>query len=98
MSAKKFNSIVLPQLLPLLAGVLILRVTFAVVLNYRDYLPPNFESDFLQDREQYFWKGYHWAFYTHLASGPMSLILGMILISAGSKPSTFCFWWHPADC
>ncbi len=78
---KKLDSITLPNLLPFVTALLILRVTFAVVLNYRDYLPPNFESDFLQDREQYFWKGYHWAFYTHLASGPMSLILGMILIS-----------------
>ena len=78
---KTFDSIVRKRLLPLLAGLLILRVTIVVVLNYRNYLPPDFESDFLQDREQYFWKGYHWAFYAHLVSGPLSLILGMILIS-----------------
>jgi uncharacterized membrane protein len=81
MSVKKVDSITLPNLLPFVTALLIVRVTVAVVLNYRDYLPPNFESDFLQDREQYFWKGYHWAFYTHLVSGPVSLILGMILIS-----------------
>lgn len=78
---KNFDSMTLLNLLPFVTALLIIRVTVAVVLNYRDYLPPNFESDFLQDREHYFWKGYHWAFYTHLASGPVSLILGMILIS-----------------
>ena len=81
MTAKKLDSSTLPKLLPFVTALLIIRVTLAVVLNYRDYLPPNFESDFLQDREDYFWKGYHRAFYTHLASGPVSLILGMILIS-----------------
>ncbi len=81
MILKKIDSTVLLQLLPWLAGLLIVRVVVAVVLNYRDYLPPNFESDFLQDRASYFWKGYHWAFYAHLVSGPLSLILGMILIS-----------------
>lgn len=80
-TVKKFDPVTLSNLLPFVTALLIMRVTVAVVLNYRDYLPPNFESDFLQDREHYFWKGYHWAFYTHLASGPLSLILGMILIS-----------------
>lgn len=77
----KLNSFTLPNLLPFVTALLIIRVTVAVVINYREYLPPNFESDFLQDREGYFWKGYHWAFYMHLLSGPVSLMLGMILIS-----------------
>lgn len=81
LTVKTLNSIAVPNLLSFVTALLILRVTVAVVLNYREYLPPNFESDFLQDREGYFWKGYHWAFYTHLVSGPLSLILGMILIS-----------------
>lgn len=70
-----------PSLLPLLTVLQICRVTVAVVLNYRNYLPPDFEADFLYGRQSYFWKGYHWAFYTHLASGPTSLILGLILLS-----------------
>jgi len=59
---------------------LILKVTAVVVMNYRDYLPPNFESDFLQDRSAYFWDGYHWAFYTHIVAGPWTLIAGMVLL------------------
>jgi hypothetical protein len=56
-------------------------VTLSVVIEYRHYFPPNFESDFLRGREPYFWGAYHWAFYTHLMSGPASLLLGTILVS-----------------
>jgi hypothetical protein len=50
-------------------------------MDYRHYFPPNFEADFLRGREAYFWGGYHWAFFTHVVSGPASLLLGMLLIS-----------------
>ena len=63
-----------------LAGLLILRVTVAVTLGYSNYFPPNFNSEFLRGREDYF-SSYQWAFYPHIASGPVSLIIGMILIS-----------------
>jgi uncharacterized membrane protein YozB (DUF420 family) len=71
----------LQRVVTLLAGLLILKVTVRVILNYRNYFPPNFESDFLRGRELYFSGFYHWAFYTHIASGPFSLMLGMILVS-----------------
>ncbi|HEX4146177.1 MAG TPA: DUF2306 domain-containing protein [Pirellulales bacterium] len=67
--------------LTVLAGLLILKVTLGVLLVYRDYLPPNFESEFLRGRHSYFFGPYQWAFYTHIASGPITLILGLILIS-----------------
>jgi hypothetical protein len=44
-------------------------------------MPPNFESDFLRDRDSYFWDGYQWPFYVHIVSGPCTLLLGMILLS-----------------
>lgn len=78
---KQPGSITLHGLILPLTCLLIVRVTISVVLNYRDYIPPNFESDFLLGRQPYFWKGYHVAFYSHLASGPVSLVLGLILIS-----------------
>jgi hypothetical protein len=68
-------------MLALAVCVLILKVTIVVMTNYRDYVPPNFESDFLLDREAYFWNGYHWAFYSHIVAGPWTLIVGMILLS-----------------
>lgn len=61
--------------------LLILKVTVSVVSNFVDYLPPNFESDFLLGRDAYFYGVYQWAFYTHIASGPVTLIFGMFLLS-----------------
>lgn len=71
----------LSRILSGLAGLLILRVTLSVVLKYVDYFPPNFDSDFLQGRQAYFRGIYQWAFYPHLVAGPVSLILGLILVS-----------------
>jgi hypothetical protein len=71
----------LQRVLTLLTGLLIFKVTVAVVLGYVNYLPPNFDSDFLRGRDRYFFGAYQWAFYTHIASGPVSLFLGVILIS-----------------
>src|SRR5438105_376507 len=75
------RSTTLTRVLTCLAGLLIIKVTVGVVLKYRDYLPPNFDSDFLQGRQLYFWGSYHWAFYAHIVSGPVALILGLVLIS-----------------
>ena len=80
-TVKQPRSITLHGLILPLTCLLIVRVTISVVLNYRDYIPPNFESDFLSGRQGYFWNGYHLAFYPHLASGPVSLILGVILVN-----------------
>ena len=67
--------------LGLFAAVLILRVTADVVLLYRNYFPPDFQADFLLDRRRYFWGPYSWAFYAPIISGPLSLILGILLLS-----------------
>lgn len=61
--------------------LLILKVTLTVVMNYRDHLPLNFESDFLVGRDSYFFGAYQWAFYAHIATGPVTLIVGMFLLS-----------------
>jgi hypothetical protein len=77
--------------LALLAGVLILKVTAVVVSNYHNYFPPNFSSDFLRGREGHFLGIYQGAFYTHIVSGPVSLILGLMLIAERSR-SRFPRW------
>lgn len=76
------SSSLLSRLLKALTAVLIAKVTVSVLLGYRDYWPPDFDSDFLRGREAYFWGAYHWAFYTHLVSGPVALTLGALLASA----------------
>lgn len=78
---QKASSFTLPRAVTILAALLIWKVIVSVVLEYRNYLPPNFETDFLRGREAYFWGAYRWAFYTHLVSGPASLVLGTILVS-----------------
>jgi hypothetical protein len=89
---RKSGSITWSRVLVILAAVLIGKTTVSVLIEYRDYLPPDFDSDFLRGRESYFWGAYGWSFYTHLISGPVSLILGTILIS-----ERFRAWapkWH----
>ena len=78
---QKIDTPSLQTLLKLLTCVLICRIVIAVLLSYRDYMPPNFDADFLLGRKSYFFGNYQWAFYTHITSGPCSLILGMILLS-----------------
>jgi uncharacterized membrane protein len=72
---------ILTTILRWLAIVLILRVLAAILANYPDYFPPNFDSLFLQGREATFTGAYRAAFYMHIFSGPVVLINGLILLS-----------------
>ena len=72
---------VLTTVLRCLTAVLILRVLAAILANYPDYFPPNFDSLFLQDREATFRGTYRDAFYVHIFSGPVVLFNGLILLS-----------------
>jgi uncharacterized membrane protein len=60
---------------------MILRVLAAILANYPDYFPPDFDSLFLQGREATFTGGYVPAFYVHIFSGPIVLLNGLILMS-----------------
>jgi len=75
------GSKLLTRVLSVLAILLVWKVTLSVVAGYTSYLPPDFGADFLLGRESYFWGGYQWACYTHIASGPVSLLLGTVLIN-----------------
>ncbi|HWG43044.1 MAG TPA: DUF2306 domain-containing protein [Gemmataceae bacterium] len=72
---------ILTTILRWLAVVLILRVLVAILANYPDYFPPNFDSLFLQGREAMFTGAYRAAFYVHIVSGPLVLFNGLILLS-----------------
>jgi hypothetical protein len=85
------SSLVL-RVLAFLALSLICKTVASVVWGYRQYLPPDFQSDFLQGRESYFGGAYGWAFYAHLAAGPASLILGTILLSGRFRQRAAA--WH----
>ncbi len=73
------------RILAILTCVLILKVTASIISNYHNYLPPNFASDFLRGRERDFPGFYQCAFYTHIISGPVSLVLGLILVVERSR-------------
>lgn len=76
------RSVWLTQLATWLACLLFVKVNLTVVLGFRDYLPPDFSVDFLHGRQHYFWGGYHLAFYGHIITGPLTLLIGLLLISA----------------
>jgi uncharacterized membrane protein len=86
------RSTTLRRALTILAALLIWKVILSVLIEYRNYVPPNFQSDFLRGREHYFWGTYRWAFYVHLVSGPGSLMLGTILVS--DRLRTVAPTWH----
>ncbi len=64
-----------------LTAVLILRVLVAILANYPDYFPPDFDSLFLQGREATFTGAYVPAFYVHIFTGPVVLLNGLVLMS-----------------
>src|ERR1700675_3426618 len=72
---------ILTTVLRWLAVMLILRVLAAILANYPDYFPPNFDSLFLQGHEATFTGAYRAAFYVHIFSGPIKLLGGLILLS-----------------
>jgi uncharacterized membrane protein len=72
---------ILTTVLRWLAIALILRVLAAILANYPDYFPPDFDSLFLQGRESTFTGAYRSAFYVHIFSGPVVLLGGLILLS-----------------
>ncbi len=75
------RTISLARIVALIAALLVVKITLSVVLGYRDYFPPNFRADFLAGRRGYFFGPYQWAFYAHIATGPVALLLGLLLVS-----------------
>jgi len=70
------------RVLVILTSVLVLKVTGMILAEYRFYFPPDFNSNFLRGREGYFFDSYQWPFWLHILSGPLSLILGLLLVSS----------------
>ena len=64
-----------------LVTLLVLKIVVITWISYRDYMPPNFQSDFLAGREGDFFGTYQWAFFPHIIAGPFSLLLGLVLMS-----------------
>ncbi len=79
------NCINARKLLGIVATLLLVKAVVVVFLSYRDYFPPNFNSEFLFGRDFHFWGWYCIAFYVHVITGPLALIIGRLLISPGLR-------------
>lgn len=64
-----------------LALIVVLLLTLKSLQPYVLYFPPDFASGFLVGRREAFFAGYRWAFYPHIAVGPVTLVLGTLLVS-----------------
>ena len=69
------------RLLAPLAGLLVCTLLAGIVRTDPRYIPPDFTSDFLLGRADSFHGVYPWAFYAHIAAGPVTLLLGLALMS-----------------
>ena len=61
-------------------GMAFLTITVGagILANYSSYFPPDFESDFLFGRGDYFWGWYSTAFYFHIVFSPLALLTGLL--------------------
>ena len=76
-------------------GGVVLSIKFFVTIlyQYRWYFPPDFDaSPFLSGRRYTFTGIYPVAFYLHVATSPVALLLGTVLMATGGRPP----WrrWH----
>lgn len=71
----------LRALASLAAAALFLKVLLSILYEYRWYFPADFvESAFLTGREETFAGMYGVAFYLHIISGPVAIVLGLLLV------------------
>ena len=61
------------------------KVLASILIEYTRYFPADFSSDFLAGRSDYFYGLYGVAFYVHIISGPLALIVGAFLMFSGTK-------------
>lgn len=60
---------------------LVAKTVVVTLISFGGYFPPDFRAPFLVGREEYFFGPYRWAFYTHVLSGPVCLVAGLVLLS-----------------
>jgi hypothetical protein len=68
------------------AAVLFAKVLVSILLEYRWYFPADFDSSaFLNGRRNSFFGIYRAAFYAHIISGPVAVVLGLFLMVSGGR-------------
>lgn len=66
-------------------AVLGAKVLLSILFEYRWYFPADFNSPFLAGRQESFSGLYPAAFYLHLVSGPLAIVLGTFLMVSGGS-------------
>lgn len=80
----------LRNVLVFVAVLVMARMFVGVLYEYRYYFPPDFDhSPFLSGRRFSFDSAYRWAFYTHLASGPTTMVLAVVGIGTARSRSAW---------
>ncbi|MCA9142056.1 MAG: DUF2306 domain-containing protein [Planctomycetaceae bacterium] len=67
------------------AAVLLAKVFLSILYQYRWYFPADFSSEFLSGRRDSFHGLYRVAFYAHIISSPLVLMVGLFLIITGRR-------------
>lgn len=70
-----------------LAIALFFKLLGSIVFEYRNYFPANFESSFLSGKRFFFHGSYRAAFYVHIISGPVALLISAFLMFSGGNKS-----------
>jgi uncharacterized membrane protein len=71
----------------LAVALLFAKVLLGILLEYRWYFPADFDSSaFLSGRRHSFFGVYRAAFYAHLISGPLAVVVGVFLMLSGGRP------------
>ena len=65
--------------------LLLIKVFVAILWEYQGYFPADFESAFLSGKRAIFDGNYRIAFYAHIISGPLTLLLATFLIVTGGR-------------
>ena len=72
--------------------ILFFKTVASILVEYRNYFPANFDSNFLYGRESFFHGSYRFAFYAHIISGPICLLIAAFLMFSGKRKSFGA--WH----
>lgn len=69
-----------------------LKVLISILLEYPRYFPADFDATFLIGREKSFTPTYATAFYIHILTGPLAIVLSTLLMWSGGRARWLT--WH----
>ncbi|MGB7345815.1 MAG: DUF2306 domain-containing protein [Pirellulaceae bacterium] len=64
---------------------LALKILIFIIIEYRFYFPADFDAAFLVGREKIFHGVYRSSFYLHLVTGPICILLAVLLVITGPR-------------